>query len=94
MYQEFMADETSLRDRHQLLLGAVAPRPIAFVCTVDRQRRVNLAPFSFFGAFGSNPSVIAVSPALRGADGSGKDTLRNTLATREMTVSVVNPLAK
>lgn len=90
MYREFVAEDTPIRDRHQLMLGAVAPRPIAFVSSVDPHGRVNLAPFSFFGAFGSNPSVIAVSPSQRGTDGSSKDTLRNVLETRELTVSVVN----
>lgn len=34
-------------DFHQYLLGAVAPRPIAFVSTIDEQGRTNLAPYSF-----------------------------------------------
>ncbi len=37
---------------------------------------VNLAPFSFFNAFGANPPVVVFSPTLR-RDGSKKDTLIN-----------------
>ncbi|MBK7230914.1 MAG: hypothetical protein IPH93_01225 [Saprospiraceae bacterium] len=32
---------------HQYLLGSVAPRPIAFVSTIDEFGRTNLAPYSF-----------------------------------------------
>jgi flavin reductase (DIM6/NTAB) family NADH-FMN oxidoreductase RutF len=61
---------------YQALVGVVAPRPIAWVTTIDDQGRVNLAPFSFFNAFGANPPVVVFSPTLR-RDGSKKDTLLN-----------------
>jgi flavin reductase (DIM6/NTAB) family NADH-FMN oxidoreductase RutF len=61
---------------YQALVGVVAPRPIAWVTTIDDQGRVNLAPFSFFNAFGANPPVVVFSPTLR-RDGSRKDTLLN-----------------
>src|SRR5215469_15891053 len=61
---------------YQALVGVVCPRPIAWVTTVDAQGRVNLAPFSFFNAFGANPPVVVFSPTLR-RDGSKKDTLLN-----------------
>ncbi|MDZ7775338.1 MAG: hypothetical protein U5L09_06820 [Bacteroidales bacterium] len=37
-------------------LGAIGPRPIAFASTVDKLGNPNLAPFSFFNAFGVNPT--------------------------------------
>src|SRR5262249_20824436 len=58
---------------YQALVGVVNPRPIAWVTTVDAQGRVNLAPFSFFNAFGANPPVVVFSPTNR-RDGSEKDT--------------------
>jgi flavin reductase (DIM6/NTAB) family NADH-FMN oxidoreductase RutF len=61
---------------YQALVGVVAPRPIAWVTTIDAVGRVNLAPFSFFNAFGANPPVVVFSPTLR-RDRSRKDTLRN-----------------
>jgi flavin reductase (DIM6/NTAB) family NADH-FMN oxidoreductase RutF len=61
---------------YQALVGVVAPRPIAWVATIDDQGRVNLAPFSFFNAFGANPPVVVFSPTLR-RDGTRKDTLIN-----------------
>jgi flavin reductase (DIM6/NTAB) family NADH-FMN oxidoreductase RutF len=61
---------------YQAVVGIVTPRPIAWVTTVDSQGRVNLAPFSFFNAFGANPPVVVFSPTLR-RNGSKKDTLLN-----------------
>ena len=61
---------------YRALVGVVTPRPIAWVTTVDDEGRVNLAPFSFFNAFGANPPVVVFSPTLR-RDGTKKDTLLN-----------------
>jgi flavin reductase (DIM6/NTAB) family NADH-FMN oxidoreductase RutF len=61
---------------YQALVGIVTPRPIAWATTLDAEGRVNLAPFSFFNAFGANPPIVVFSPTLR-RDGSKKDTLRN-----------------
>jgi flavin reductase (DIM6/NTAB) family NADH-FMN oxidoreductase RutF len=70
---------------YQALTGIVTPRPIAWVTTVDPAGRVNLAPFSFFNAFGANPPVVVFSPTNR-RDGSKKDTLLNVEATGEFVV--------
>lgn len=88
-YIEYNPDEMTLRDRHQTLIGGVGPRPIAFVGSLSEAGVANLAPFSFFNAFGSNPPIVGVSPANRGHDGTRKDTLNNILATREFTISAV-----
>jgi flavin reductase (DIM6/NTAB) family NADH-FMN oxidoreductase RutF len=85
---------TPVVDVYHALVGTVTPRPIAWVTTVDAAGRVNLAPFSFFNAFGSNPPVVVFSPTLR-RDGSKKDTLLNIEATGEFVVHVaVAPLAE
>jgi flavin reductase (DIM6/NTAB) family NADH-FMN oxidoreductase RutF len=73
-------------DVYQALVGVVTPRPIAWVTSVDPQGRVNLAPFSFFNAFGANPPVVVFSPTLR-RDGSKKDTLLNIEATGEFVIN-------
>jgi flavin reductase (DIM6/NTAB) family NADH-FMN oxidoreductase RutF len=55
---------------------------------------VNLAPFSFFNAFGANPPVVVFSPTLR-RDGTKKDTLKNVEATGEFVLNAaVAPLAE
>lgn len=70
------------------LVSVVTPRPIAWVTTVSPQGVVNLAPFSFFNAFGANPPIVVFSPTLK-RDGSKKDTLRNVEATGEFVINVV-----
>jgi len=69
--------QSTLREVHHLLLGGVAPRPIALVSTISAQGINNLAPYSFYNAFGANPPYIAFSPAFGGRDGSAKDTYNN-----------------
>src|ERR1700720_4342311 len=71
---------------YRALVGVVTPRPIAWVTTVDSQGRVNLAPFSFFNAFGSNPPVVVFAPNKK-RDGGQKDTLHNVEATGEFVVN-------
>src|SRR6184192_2798209 len=79
---------------YQAIVGVVTPRPIAWVTTIDPDGRVNLAPFSFFNAFGANPPVVVFSPTLR-RDGGKKDTLRNVEATGEFVLNgAVEPLAE
>ncbi len=70
---------------YQHLVSIVTPRPIAWVTTLSPQGVVNLAPFSFFNAFGANPPILVFSPTLR-RDGSKKDTLRNLEHLRECVV--------
>ncbi len=71
---------------YQTLVSVVTPRPIAWVSTIDLAGRVNLAPFSFYNAFGANPPVVVFSP-VRKRDGSKKDTLRNIEATGEFVIN-------
>ena len=71
---------------YRALVSIVTPRPIAWVTTVDEEGRVNLAPFSFYNAFGANPPVVVFSPTLR-RDGSRKDTLLNLQAVPEFVLN-------
>ena len=75
---------------HGYLLGAVAPRPIAFASTIDVDGNPNLSPFSFFNVFGSNPPIMIFSPARRVRNNTTKHTLDNALATKEVVINVVN----
>ncbi len=83
-------DDLSHRDRHQLLLGGVSPRPIALVASLDAQGTPNLAPYSFFNAFASRPPIVAIGPAIAAKTGTPKDTWLNILETKEATISVVS----
>src|SRR5215204_6392092 len=76
---------TPVVEVYHALTGIVTPRPIAWVTTVDAAGRVNLAPFSFFNAFGANPPVVVFSPTLR-RDATKKDTLLNLEAIGEFVI--------
>lgn len=79
----------NIKENYHLLISGVSPRPIALVGSKDFQNNYNLAPFSFFNAFGANPPIIGFSPALSGRTGLPKDTLLNIESTKEFTISVV-----
>ncbi len=78
------------KDLHQYLVGTVAPRPIAFASTVDEEGRPNLAPYSFFNCFSSNPPILVFSSNRRVANNTTKDTLHNIEKTREVVINAVN----
>ena len=82
--------EIETKDLHQFILGAVAPRPIAFVSTIDENNIPNIAPYSFFNAFSSNPPVLVFSSNRRVADNTTKDTLHNAKLNQEVVINVVN----
>lgn len=78
------------KDMHQYVLGSVAPRPIAFASTIDENGNPNLAPYSFFNAFSSNPPILVFSSNRRLRDNTTKDTLHNIKETGEVVINVVN----
>jgi len=82
--------ETNQKDFHQFILGTVAPRPIAFVSTLDKDGRQNLAPYSFFNAFSSNPPIVVFSSNRRGSNNTTKDTLENIKVSGECVINAVN----
>ena len=82
--------EIAMPKLHEYLLSAIAPRPIAFVSTIDKEGHVNLSPFSFFNVFGSNPPTLIFSPARSGRTGATKHTHDNVLEVRECVVNIPN----
>ncbi len=83
-------DELKTAQVHAYLLGAVAPRPIAFASTVDAKGNPNLSPFSFFNVFSAKPPIMIFSPARRVRDNSEKHTLKNVRTVKEVVINVVN----
>jgi len=75
---------------HGYLLSAVAPRPICFASTIDKNGQVNLSPFSFFNVFSSNPPIMVFSPARRGRDNTTKHTHDNVLEVKQVVINIVN----
>ncbi len=72
------------------LQHAIAPRPICFASTVDKEGNVNLSPFSFFNLFSTNPAVVVFSPSRRARDNTTKHTLENILVVPEVVVNIVS----
>lgn len=77
-------------DLHALMLGAVAPRPIAFASTISKEGLLNLSPFSFYNAFGSRPPILVFSPARRVRDNTIKHTLENIYEIKEVVINAVS----
>ncbi|MDH4147500.1 MAG: flavin reductase family protein [Acidimicrobiia bacterium] len=86
--QTFDVADLSQPEVYKLTLGIVAPRPIGWIGTVDRQGRPNLGPYSFFNAVATNPPVVLYSVAI--TDGVGKHSLTNAEETGEFTASLVS----
>ncbi|HEU5086352.1 MAG TPA: flavin reductase, partial [Roseiflexaceae bacterium] len=62
---------------HDPFKAIVAPRPIGWISSRDRAGNVNLAPYSFFNAFGGTPPMVGF-----GSQG-WKDSVHNIQETGE-----------
>ena len=86
----FNPQEITVQRLHQLLLGSIGPRPIAFASTMNAAGQANLAPFSFFNVFSANPPILIFSPARSGRTNETKDTYKNVKELPEVVINVVN----
>ena len=77
-------------EKQQWLNHAVAPRPICFASTIDKEGNVNLSPFSFFNLFSSQPPIVIFSPARRVRDNNTKHTLQNVQEVPECVINIVD----
>ncbi|NUM31361.1 MAG: flavin reductase family protein [Bacteroidetes bacterium] len=82
--------ELPISKLQQYLQGAVAPRPIALASTINANGKRNLAPFSFYNIFSSNPPVLVFSPARSGRTAKQKHTFNNIKETSEVVINAVN----
>lgn len=71
---------------YRLICGVVVPRPVAWITTVDRDGRVNAAPFSSYNYVAHSPPMVAVNIGTR--QGVLKDTARNIRETGWFCVNV------
>jgi flavin reductase (DIM6/NTAB) family NADH-FMN oxidoreductase RutF len=83
------AAQLSHPDLYRILIGSIAPRPVAWVGTRSRDGVNNLAPFSFYNCFSSKPPIIGFSTIPR-PDGRKKDTLQNVLDTQCFTLNAAS----
>ncbi|HET6349307.1 MAG TPA: flavin reductase family protein [Candidatus Krumholzibacteria bacterium] len=70
------------------MIRAIAPRPIAWVSTMSREGKHNLAPFSFFNGVSSKPPAL-LFVCSREQGGRKKDTLLNIEETGQFVVNTV-----
>ncbi|MGR8921009.1 MAG: flavin reductase family protein [Gammaproteobacteria bacterium] len=74
---------------YKLMIGAITPRPIAFVSTQSEDGINNLAPYSFFTGVSANPPAIGFSPMVN-REGRRRDSRLNAEARGEFVVNVVS----
>ncbi len=76
-------------EKQYYLQHVIAPRPICFASTINKEGNVNLSPFSFFNLFSTNPPVVIFSPSRRVRDNTTKHTLQNVMEVPEVMINVV-----
>lgn len=87
MYIDFTTISAS--DAYFTMTQTIIPRPIAWILSENADKSLNLAPFSFFNAFCSDPPLIGVSIGKK-LDGSLKDTRANILQRQHFVVHIAH----
>lgn len=72
----------------KLLSGSIVPRPIALISTLQENKKVNMAPFSWFNMVSGEPPMISVS--VRYDTDRQKDTSRNIIREKEFVVHIIS----
>jgi flavin reductase (DIM6/NTAB) family NADH-FMN oxidoreductase RutF len=86
----FDMEELKARQSYNLLIGLVAPRPIALVTSMNVDGGLNAAPFSSYNYLCTDPPIIGMGVTNRPEAGFvPKDTARNIRRTGEFVVNVV-----
>ena len=81
--------DITIQQAQNFLQYAIAPRPIAFVSSMDASGNVNLSPFSFFNLFSINPPIVIFSPSRRVRNNTTKHTLENVKEVPEVVFNIV-----
>jgi flavin reductase (DIM6/NTAB) family NADH-FMN oxidoreductase RutF len=87
--KSFEPKKLKTSELHAFLLSAVAPRPISFASTIDKEGNVNLSPFSFFNVYSSKPPIMVFSSNRSGKTGDIKDTYKNIKEVPEVVINIV-----
>jgi flavin reductase (DIM6/NTAB) family NADH-FMN oxidoreductase RutF len=86
----FDLEQDLAHQAYKLLVGLVAPRPIALITSLDEDGRLNAAPFSAYNYLCTDLPIIGVGVANRSDQQFvPKDTARNIRRTGEFVVNVV-----
>jgi flavin reductase (DIM6/NTAB) family NADH-FMN oxidoreductase RutF len=85
----FEVARSSHRQIYNLLIGLVAPRPIALVTSHNPDGQLNAAPFSAYNYLCTDPPVVGIGVTNRPGTFTPKDTAGNIRRTGEFVVNVV-----
>ena len=86
----FDMEKTPQRQIYNLLIGLVAPRPIAWVTSMDEEGRLNAAPFSSYNYLCTDPPIVGMGVTNKpGRERLPKDTAHNIRRTGEYVINVV-----
>jgi flavin reductase (DIM6/NTAB) family NADH-FMN oxidoreductase RutF len=86
----FDLSKLTTAEKQYYLQHVIAPRPICFASTMDKNGNVNLSPFSFFNLFSTNPPIVVFSPSRRVRDNTTKHSLQNVLEVPEVVINIVS----
>jgi len=87
---KFDVETAKPREIYNLLIGLVAPRPIALITSMDEKGGLNAAPFSAYNYLCTDPPIVGIGVTNRpGEERIPKDTARNIRRTGEFVVNVV-----
>jgi len=86
----FDLSELTTPEKQYYLQHVVAPRPIGFASTIDKEGNVNLSPFSFFNLFSTNPPIVIFSPSRRVRNNTTKHSLENVMEVPEVVINIVS----
>ena len=90
MFKSYKVKDIGNREAQNFLKYAIAPRPICFASTIDKNGNVNLSPFSYFNLFSGNPPVVIFSVLRRVRNNTTKHTLENVLEVPEVAINIVD----
>ena len=85
----FDTAQATHRQIYNLLIGLVAPRPIALITSIDESGVVNAAPFSAFNYLCTDPPVVGIGVTNRPETYTPKDTAQNIRRHGQFVVNVV-----
>jgi flavin reductase (DIM6/NTAB) family NADH-FMN oxidoreductase RutF len=86
----FKIEDLSARENYNLMIGLIAPRPIALVTSKNEDGTLNAAPFSAYNYLCTDPPIVGLGVMDRpGGDFVPKDTARNIRRTGEFVINVV-----